>query len=145
LVTSEGLNLLLDIALGAVAKPSAYYVGLIDADTFSGFSTSDTMASHAGWTEITDYDEVTRPQVSFGAASANSISNTVAADITPNTAFNACGFFITTNSTKGGTTGYLFAVSIFDQGTRSVTSGVAEQFTMVVNDVNSSSDTTGTL
>lgn len=101
------------------------------------------MASHAGWTEYTDYAEATRQQITFGASSSQAITNPVSANITPNAAADVCGFFITTVSTKGSPSGYLFAQDIFDQGTRSVQAGVAEQFTLNASAVNS--DTEGIL
>lgn len=143
--TDSGIELLLNVALGATAKAAAFYVGLIDADTFVGTSSSDTMSSHTGWTEYTDYSEVTRPQITFGAASAGTITNPVSADFTPNADADVCGFFITTNSTKSGTTGTLVAVGILDQGTREVQAGVTEQFTGNVTLQNISSEVTGEL
>lgn len=138
MITSEGLDLALNVLLGATTKPS-FYVGFVSATSFTGFSSSDTMSSHTGWTEYTDYAESTRQQVNFGASSSGEITNPVSADITPNAATDLAGFFITTNSAKSGTTGVLFATAFFDQGTRSVQAGVTEQFTLNCSAVNSSS------
>lgn len=138
MITSEGLNLALNVLFGAVAKPTTWYVGFISATSFTGTSGSDTMASHAGWTEYTDYAEASRPTLTFGAASGANIGNPTVVEITPNADADVVGFFLTTNATKGGTTGYLFAPSTFDEGTRSVQSGVIEQFTANIAATNSS-------
>ena len=129
MITSEGLNLALDVLFGAVSKPAAWYVGLISSAGFTGISDSDTMASHAGWTEFTSYDEASRKSIPFGAASGADITNPTPVEITPSSSADVVGFFVTTNATKGGTTGYLFAASTFDEGIRSVQAGVIEQFT----------------
>lgn len=135
----------MNVMLGATAKPAAYYLGLIQATTFTGMSSSDTMASHTGWTEYTDYAEATRQTITFGAASDGTITNPTSTNITPNANADVVGFFITTNSTKGGTTGFLFAQDVFDQGTRSVQSGVIEQFTLTASAVNSESEEIGSV
>lgn len=127
---------MLNVALGAVAKPAALYVSLVDSDSFTGFSTSDTMSSHTGWIEFTDYAEATRPQITFGAASAGTITNQVSADFTPSSAEEIVGAFLTTGSAKGGTTGVLIACGSLDQGTRSILAGVIEQFTGTVSATN---------
>lgn len=136
LITTEGLNLALGVLFGAISKPSNWYVGFVSSTSFTSISASDTMASHAGWTEYTDYAEVTRPVIAFGAASGNSITNPTVAEITPNVAADIVGFFLTTSSTKGGTAGYLFAAQGFDEGTRSVSAGIVQQFTTVISDAN---------
>jgi len=128
--------LALDVLFGAVAKNANWYVGFISSTSFTSISASDTMASHSGWTEYTDYAEVTRPVIAFGAASGNSITNPTVAEITPNAAADIVGFFLTTSSTKGGTTGYLFAAQGFDEGTRSVSAGIVQQFTTSISDAN---------
>ena len=136
MITAEVLNLALNVLFGAVAKPAAWYVGFISSSGFTSISSSDSMSSHTGWTEYTDYAEATRPVITFGAASGNSITNPTVAEITPNAAADIVGFFLTTSSTKGGTTGYLFAAQGFDEGTRSVSAGIVQQFTTAISDQN---------
>lgn len=138
MITSEGLNLALNVLFGAVAKPSTWYVGFISGTSFTGISGSDTMASHTGWTEYTDYAEASRPTLTFGAASGAEITNPTSVEITPNADADVVGFFLTTNATKGGTTGYLFGAREFDEGTRSVQTGVIEQFNGIIDSTNSS-------
>jgi hypothetical protein len=54
-VTNEGLNNILDVQFHAVTQVTTWYIGLIDASGFSDLADSDTLASHAGWTEFTNY------------------------------------------------------------------------------------------
>lgn len=129
MITAEGLNLILDIVFVDEPKPSAFYVGLINATGYTGVSALDTMASHLGWTELTAYDESTRPQVTFGNPSGGTVTNPAIVQFTPNASSTCVGYFITTNATKGGTSGYLIAIGSFAEGTQSLVSGVAESFT----------------
>jgi hypothetical protein len=70
----------------------------------------DTMASHAGWTEITAYSQGTRPAFTPGTVSGQSVSNSgsVAAFSINGTA-TVAGAFLPTDNTKGGTSGTLFS------------------------------------
>lgn len=126
MVTTEGLNAILDIALSDDAKNAAYYVGLISSSSYTGISESDTMSSHSGWTELTSYDESSRPTLTFGNPSAGILNNPSAVQFTPSAAATCVGYFITTNSTKGGTTGTLIVVDTFAEGTRSLLEDVIE-------------------
>lgn len=112
LVTNVGLNLILDVAIGAVAKPAAYYVGVKNAGAVAA---GDTMSSHAGWTENQNYSEANRPTYSPGSAASQAISNTSSlATFTFNTnGQTIAGVFLATNNTKGGTTGTLVSVGDF--------------------------------
>jgi hypothetical protein len=86
------------------------------------------MSSHAGWTDVTAYSESTRPAATFGAAttadpSVITNSSSVAVFSINGTA-TVGGAFLTTDNTKGGTTGILFSASDFQSpGDRSVVSG----------------------
>jgi hypothetical protein len=105
---------------------ATWYLGLI---TGPGVTTSatDTMSSH-GFTEFTGYSQSTRPTCTFGSAtSANPsvISNSgspAAFSITSTGTIG--GAFLTSNNTKGGTTGILFSEKAFSSpGDRSVVNG----------------------
>jgi len=51
--TDEGLNSVLNVYFHAATQISTWYIGLI---TGTGtLAAADTLASHAGWTEGTDY------------------------------------------------------------------------------------------
>lgn len=108
------------------AYTAAWYLGLI---TGPGVATSatDTMASH-GFTENTGYSNATRPACSFGSAtSANPsvISNSGSAAVfNINATSTIGGAFLTSNNTKGGTTGILFSEKAFSSpGDRAVVNG----------------------
>ena len=107
---------------------AAWYLGLYGAAASNNPAASDTMSSHAGWTEVTAYSQSTRPPCSFGTASTANpsvISNSGSpATFSINGTTTVGGAFLTTNNTKGGTTGTLFSASDFTSpGDRSVVSG----------------------
>jgi hypothetical protein len=97
------------------AYTAAFYVGLKGAGTIAA---GDTMASHAGWTEVQAYSQAARPGLAFGAVSGTttaSIDNSASPAAFGINAANTvvAGAFITTDSTKGGTTGTLIGASDF--------------------------------
>ena len=107
---------------------AAWYLGLYGSGSTNDPAASDTMSSHAGWTEVTAYSQATRPACSFGTASTANpsvISNSgSAATFSINATTTVGGAFLTSNNTKGGTTGILFSASDFQSpGDRSVVSG----------------------
>ena len=107
---------------------AAWYLGLYGAGASNTPAAADTMSSHAGWTEVTDYSQSTRPACSFGTPTAadpsvgtNSLSP---ATFSINATTTVGGAFLTSNSTKGGTTGILFSAADFSSpGDRAVVSG----------------------
>lgn len=116
LVTTVGKNLILTsgaftgLTLGLITGPGAgntYVVG-------------DTMASHAGWAEFTNYAEANRvPFVPAAAAAGNITSTASPAVFTINGAGGVvAGFFLTTVNTKSGTTGTLLSEGNFTTGDR---------------------------
>lgn len=107
LTTNEGLDEILDKFWKGSNYTAAFYVGLTaDSPTFAA---GDTMSSHSGWTEVTAYDEATREALTLGSVSGQSVSNTGSkAQFTISTnGTDIGGAFISTNSTKGGSTGIL--------------------------------------
>lgn len=110
------------------AYTAAWYLGLYGAGASNTPAASDTMASHAGWTEETGYSQSTRPACTFGtptAADPSVISNSASpATYSINATATIGGAFLTSNNTKGGTTGILFSAADFGApGDRSVVSG----------------------
>ena len=106
---------------------AAWYIGLYGAGASNTPAASDTMSSHAGWTEVTAYSQSTRPACTFGtpttadpSVATNSAS---AASFSINGTTTVGGAFLTSNNTKGGSTGTLFSASDFTGGDRSVVSG----------------------
>ena len=107
---------------------AAWYLGVYGAAASNNPAASDTMASHAGWTEVTAYSESTRPVCTFGvpttadpSVATNSASPAV---FSINGTATIGGAFLTSNNTKGGSTGMLFSAGDFaSPGDRSVVAG----------------------
>lgn len=119
LVVDEGLNHILDILfVSATAQIDPWYVLLTDGTPT--VAAADTLASHAGWTEITNYDEATR-QAYIDVRTNQNVSNTASvAAFTMSGAATVGGAGLASNSTKGGSTGILLCAVAFSGGDRSV-------------------------
>lgn len=107
---------------------AAWYLGLYGAGSTNNPAAGDTMASHAGWSEITGYSQATRPACSFASASLadpSVITNSASpATYSINATNTIGGAFLTSDNTKGGTTGILFSAADFGApGDRNVVSG----------------------
>jgi hypothetical protein len=90
------------------------------------------MSSHAGWTENTDYSQSVRQTLTLGTASAGSIDNTASkATYSINATATIAGAFITSDSTKSGTTGTLYGVVDF-ASSRAVISGDTLEVTVTL-------------
>lgn len=112
LVVTEGLNDSLDKHLKGSNYTAAWYVGLT-AGTPT-FAAGNTMASHAGWTEVTGYSQATRPALTLGSVAAGSVDNSASkAVFSINASVTAGGAFVTSNNTKGGTSGILYGGGAF--------------------------------
>jgi hypothetical protein len=70
-IVNEGKNSLLNTMFSGVAKAD-WYFGLIASG--ATLSINDTLASHAGWTEVTDYANDRKIAVWPGPSTARSIS-----------------------------------------------------------------------
>lgn len=119
LVVTVGKNDLLNQYFRGVSYTATFFVGL---KTAGSISINDTMSSKS-WTEITAYSNATRPAYTTAAPSGGIITNSASpAVFNINGSAAAGGCFITTNSTKGGTTGTLFSAVDFSV-VRNVLSG----------------------
>ena len=128
LVVNVGLAYMAGSALTSTAQITTWYLGLYGAASSNNPAAGDTMSSHAGWTEVTDYSEGARPTATFASATTANpsvVTNTASkAVFTMNATTTVGGAFLTSNSTKGGTTGTLFSAADFQSpGDRSVVSG----------------------
>lgn len=122
LVVNQGLDDILDKYFKGSAYTAAHYVGLTDSTPT--IAATDTMASHVGWTEITDYDEAVRQTLTLGAVSGQSVDNSATkASYAINATVTIGGSFLSTNNTKGGTTGILYGVAAFAAGDRAAIAG----------------------
>lgn len=104
---------------------ATWYLGLYGAAASNNPAAGDTMALHGGWTEVTAYNQATRPQCVFGTPTtadpsvATNSASPAAYTISATTTVG--GAFLTSNNTKGGTTGILFSAADFSSpGDRSV-------------------------
>ena len=107
---------------------AAWYLGLYGAAASNNPAAGDTMSSHAGWTEVTAYSQSTRPVCTFGTpttANPSVATNSASpATFSINATTTVGGAFLTSNSTKGGSTGTLYSAADFSSpGDRSVVSG----------------------
>jgi len=110
----------LDSTIKTGVSAPTWYIGLTDGTPSA--AAGDTMASHAGWTEVTAYDEANRVEFQEGTISSGSVDNsgntatfTVSANST-----TVGGAFLVNNNTKGGSTGDLLAVGAFTAGDKSL-------------------------
>ncbi len=125
--TDEGLNSVLNVYFHAATQISTWYIGLI---TGTGtLNAADTLASHAGWTEGTDYTG-NRLEWTEGAASSQSITNGTAVDFPITGTMTVKGAFLSSAAT--GTTGTLFCTAAFTGGDQVVGNGDTLKVTYTV-------------
>jgi len=132
LVVATGLQYMAGTSLdGATSRITVWYLGLYGAASSNNPAYDDTMSSHAGWTEVTDYSG-NRPTATFAAATtpgsggAPSVVTNSASKATFNITGTATvgGAFLTSNNTVGGSSGTLFSAADFQSpGDRSVVNG----------------------
>jgi hypothetical protein len=128
LVVNVGLADMNDKYFSGSGYTATWYIGLYGAASSNDPAAGDTMASHAGWTEIEDYTQTERPTATFGSATVadpSVINNSGSpAQFSMDDTVTVGGAFLTSDDTKGGTTGILFSASDFQSpGDRSVVSG----------------------
>lgn len=116
LVTNQGKNDILDKYFKGSSYTAAWFLGLKGAGTIAA---GDTLASHAGWTEITGYTG-DRKAITWGTVSSQSLSASGTVTFAINATVTIAGGFITTSET--GTAGILYSVENFSTS-RSLVSG----------------------
>jgi hypothetical protein len=139
LVVNVGLKDMNEKYFTGSGYTAGWFLGLYGDGSTNNPAAGDTMASHAGWTEITAYSQANRPACVFGTAttadpSVISNANSVAVFSMNGTA-TVGGAFLTSDNTKGGTTGILFSAGDFQApGDRAVVDGdtlnVSYQFSL---------------
>ena len=113
-IVDVGLNHILDTQFHNTSAVAAWYIGLVDNVGWTAFADADTLASHSGWSEMTDYTESNRVEWDEDAASSRSITNTTTADFSVNATGNAKGIFVSSNNVKtSGNTGTLWSTAAF--------------------------------
>jgi hypothetical protein len=128
LVVNEGLQYMAGSALTSVTQITTWYLGLYGPAASNTPAAGDTMASHAGWTEVAPYSNATRVVATFATATLGNpsvVTNSASpATFTINSTATVGGAFLTSGSAKSGTTGTLFSAADFSApGDRSVVSG----------------------
>jgi hypothetical protein len=114
IVVTQGKNLLLDVMFRLGGAANAWFVGLVNNASFTGYNVVDTAASHAGWLEATGYSQATRPAYVAGVAALGSMSNVLSRAIfSINASATIQGAFMSNSSTKGGAGGSLYGVGSF--------------------------------
>lgn len=117
LITTEGLAHMLNVALGATAKPAGYFLALFSgaAAPAANWTAASFAAAASEITSMTEgYTAATRPTWTAGIATGGQIDNMASvASVTIATAssLNVTGAALLTNSTRGGTTGVLVSAS----------------------------------
>jgi len=126
LVVNEGLQDMNAKYFTGASYTAVFYLGLITGPgSGTSYSGTDTLASHAGWTEFTNYSG-SRKAVTFSAASSAdpsviTTSSAVSFTISSSGGTVAGAFLCTVSS---GTSGVLFSESDFQSpGDRVVVSG----------------------
>jgi len=126
LVVNQGLQDMNAKYFVGSAYTAAWYLGLVTGPS-SGttFAAGDTLASHAGWTEDTNYAG-SRKACTFGTATTadpSVITNSLnTASFTMNATTTIAGAFLT--NVASGTSGILFSASDFQSpGDRAVVNG----------------------
>ena len=125
LITTVGLNHILDVEFHATTQVTTWYIGLKAAGTPAA---ANTMASHSSWSELTGYSG-NRKAWTEGAASNGSMTNGTSVDFTINATATIAGAFLNTAAT--GTNGTLYGVVDFSSA-RAVISGDTLQVTVTV-------------
>jgi hypothetical protein len=134
-VVNSALDDVLNVYLRGTSQVANWYIGLVDNAGFTGFAAADTIASHSGWSENTNYSNTNRVQWSAAAASNQGVTNTTTADfnMNPGSQVTIRGLFLASDNTKGGTTGKLFATAAFSGGNQAVNNGDTLKVTYTVS------------
>jgi hypothetical protein len=111
-VTTEGINHVLNVTMHDTAKTATWYIGIHTAGAPAIGTTAATY--HSTHTETTSYDEATRIEWNTAASTAKSITNSAnKATFTMSGTVTVTGAGILSVSTKQSTSGVLLAVASF--------------------------------
>jgi hypothetical protein len=128
LVVNEGLQSMVSVYLDASTQITTWYIGLVEGPgSGTTYAAGDTLASHAGWTELAPSTAYTgnRKTATFGTATTadpSVIDNSASpADFAILGTYTVAGAFLSSVAT--GTSGVLFSASDFTGGDRSVING----------------------
>jgi len=119
-VTNAAKNAILDAFFNSGTVYSNWYMGMIDNTSYSAVDATDTLQTHTGWSEFTDYNITSsgntayRPLWGQDAASSQQITNSTGVSITFTANGTIVGYFITSQLTKGNSTGLLWSTALLD-------------------------------
>lgn len=120
LVVNAGLDDSLDKHLKGSGYTAAWYVLLMDGTPT--VAAGDTESSHAGWVEVTAYDEAVRQTLVLGSVSSQSVDNTASKAVftidSDDTTIGGAG--VTTTNTKGGSIDTFYGGGVFTAGDKTI-------------------------
>lgn len=123
-VTTEGMNSLLDVYFDAATQITTWYLGLISSVSWTAVAAGDTAAQINGtnaWKECSashapNYDTpagTDRGTITFGEPSSGSLSSSSTVDFTFSESGTVKGAFIASNIARTNTTGVLYSAATF--------------------------------
>ncbi len=120
LIVNVGLDDILDKYLEGSTYTAAHYMGLTDGTPT--VNAADTMASHAGWVEVTAYDEGARQTIVWDGVASQSNDNSVSPSVFTISANSTTigGAFVALSATKGESASTLYGAGAFDAGDKSL-------------------------
>ena len=113
-IITDGIAKVLDAAFGGATAVNPWYIGLINNSPTPTLLTTDTLASHSGWSELvpsTDYTGNRKEWVD-AATSGRTKGTTSVASFTILTTQTIYGMFVC--SVASGTTGYIWSEGAYD-------------------------------
>ena len=116
MVVTQGINKMLDIMFYGETQITGWSIGLINNTPAPSLSSSDTLASHVGWSEFTDVDA--RATWAPAGAVLGVQTNGSPIEITITDTGVVYGFFMT--DAASGSSGVLWATAGFSTGVLSV-------------------------
>ncbi len=128
LVTTVGKTDIVDKYLKGSAYSAAWYLVLKGAGTIA---VGDTLASHAGWTELNPYAGSNRPSITWGTTAAGSNTSSAVA-ISINATATVAGAGIGASQAIATTSGVLYNMADFSAA-RSVASGDTLNVTVTIS------------
>jgi hypothetical protein len=132
-IVFEGLNDCLSVyfASGSQTLSASWFLGATQASPV--FADSDTMASHAGWTEFTAVSDANRLAWGQGSPANQQVTNASPVTYTCNADGQTMGgLFCTTNNVLGGASGILFNGGAFNGSNRGLNTGETIDITSTI-------------
>jgi hypothetical protein len=124
LVTTEGLNHVVDATFKTGVASPTWFIGLVDGGSTPTYAAGNTAASHTGWTEFTGYSDTYRQAFVAGTISGGAVDNVQSRAVFHiNASGTVAGCFLISDHAISGTSGVLHGVGTFVAGARDVQDG----------------------